>query len=133
MFLIWKIIKILKISKFWNCSSIRYSAPIAILPIFILPFDINFIFYCSDTRKFGRSTFERSLIYKFEISAILKNERTFLRSASRSTFHVPSLTRPWKWTLIKVSLLHLFLFRIKFYKALSDFNANENNLWTARM
>ena len=64
--------KITKISKFWNFSSIRYFAPFAIWPIFILIFDINFIFYYSDSRKFGRSTFERSLIFKFEISAILK-------------------------------------------------------------
>ena len=72
MFSIWKVMKILKISKFWNCSSIRYSAPFTILPIFILPFDINFIFYCNDSRKFGPSTFALSLIFKFEISAILK-------------------------------------------------------------
>ena len=71
-FLVWKIIKIPKFSNFWNCSCIRYSAPFAILSIFILPFDINFIFYCGDTRKFGHSTFARSLIFKFEISAILK-------------------------------------------------------------
>ena len=50
----------------------RYSAPFEILSIFMLPFDIKFIFYCGDTRKFGRSTFARSLIFKFEISAILK-------------------------------------------------------------
>ena len=60
-----KIIKISKISKFWNCSSIRYSAPFAILPILISPFDINFISYYSDFRKFGRSKFSRSLIFKF--------------------------------------------------------------------
>ena len=71
-FVIWKIIKMPKIIKFYNCSSIRYFAPFAILPIFILPFDINFIFYYSDSCKFGRSTFERSLIFKFEISAILE-------------------------------------------------------------
>ena len=40
--------------------------------IFILPLNINFIFYCSDSGKFGCSTFARSLIFKFEISAILK-------------------------------------------------------------
>ena len=71
-FLIWKIIKIPKMIKFWNCSSIRYSAPFAILSIFLLPFDINFIFYRGDPRKFGHSTFARSLIFKFGISAILK-------------------------------------------------------------
>ena len=49
-FLICPIIKIPKISKFWNCLSIRYSAPFAILPIFILPFEINFTFYCSDSK-----------------------------------------------------------------------------------
>ena len=70
--LIRKIIKIPKISKFWNYSSIRYSARFAILLIFILPFNINFIIYCSDSRKFGRSTFARSLIFKFKISAILR-------------------------------------------------------------
>ena len=64
--------KILKISKFWNCSLFRYSAPFASLSIFILPFHIYFISYCGDTRKFGHSTFARSLIFKFEISAILK-------------------------------------------------------------
>ena len=46
-----------------------------------LPFDINelrrfifwiFIFYCTDSRKFGCSTFEHSLIFKFEMLAILK-------------------------------------------------------------
>ena len=68
----WKIIKILNIRNFWNHLSIRYSVPFAILPIFILPVDINFIFYSSDSRKSGRSTFARSLIFKFEISAILK-------------------------------------------------------------
>ena len=32
-----------------------------------------FIFYCSDSySKFGRSTFEYSLIFKIEMSAILK-------------------------------------------------------------
>ena len=51
---------------------IFFSAPFAIFSIFILPFDINVIFYCGDTRKFGHSTFARSLIFKFEISAILK-------------------------------------------------------------
>ena len=30
-----------------------------------------FIFYCSYSHKFGRSTFERSLIFKFEMLAIL--------------------------------------------------------------
>ena len=39
--------KIPKIMKFWNCSYVRYSAPFAISPIFILPFDINSGFYCS--------------------------------------------------------------------------------------
>ena len=71
-FVIWKVIKIPNISKFWNCSSIRYFAPFAIWPIFILPFDINFIFYYSDSREFSLSTIECSLIFKFEISAILK-------------------------------------------------------------
>ena len=45
------------------------------------PSDINefrrfifliFIFYCSYSRKFGRSTFERSLIFKFELLAVLQ-------------------------------------------------------------
>ena len=36
-----------------------------------LPFDLNFIFYCSDSRKFGRYKLGLSLIFKFEISAIL--------------------------------------------------------------
>ena len=72
MYLIWKIIKISKISKFWNCSSILYSAPFAILIILILHFNINLIFYYSHSRKFSRSTFARSLIFKFEISVILK-------------------------------------------------------------
>ena len=58
--------------KFCNCSSIRYSEPFAISSNFILSFDINFNFYCFDARKFGHSTFARSLIFKFEISAILK-------------------------------------------------------------
>ena len=71
-FLIWKIIKIPKIGEFRNCSSIWYFALFAILSIFILPFDINFIFYCGDTRKFGHSTFARSLIFQFEIPAVLK-------------------------------------------------------------
>ena len=34
--------------------------------------NINLIFYSTDSRKFGRSAFERSLIFKFETSAILK-------------------------------------------------------------
>ena len=67
-----KIKKIPRISKFWNCSSIWYSALFGILSIFILPFDINFILYYSDSRKFGRSKFARSLIFKFEIAAILQ-------------------------------------------------------------
>ena len=71
-FLVWKIIRIPKFSNFWNCSSTRYSAPFAIFSIFLLPFDINFIFYCGDPRKFDHSTFARSLIFKFEISTILK-------------------------------------------------------------
>ena len=71
-FLIWKIIKLPEIKKFWNCSPIRYSARFAILPIVILPFDINSIFYSSDSSKFDRSIFARLLIFKFEISAILK-------------------------------------------------------------
>ena len=43
-----------------------------------LPFDINefifsiFIFYIVVTRKFGGSAFERSLIFKFEMLAMLK-------------------------------------------------------------
>ena len=74
--------QILKMTKFWDCSSIRYFASPVILPILIFSlFDINefqrfifsiFIFYCSDSRMFGRSTFESSLIFKFEISVILK-------------------------------------------------------------
>ena len=60
-------IKIPKIRKYWNCLSIRYSALFAILSIFILPFDMNHIFYCSDSRKFGRFTLARSLIFKFEL------------------------------------------------------------------
>ena len=48
---------------------------------FLIPFDVNefrrfifsiFIFYSSDSHKFGRSTFERSLIFKFEMLAILQ-------------------------------------------------------------
>ena len=65
MFLIWKIIKIPKINKFWNCSSIRYAA------LFAISFSIVLT-----PRKFGRSTFARSLIFKFEISAILKFYRS---------------------------------------------------------
>ena len=38
----------------------------------MLSFDMNFIFYCSESLKFSRSTFARSIIFKFEISAILK-------------------------------------------------------------
>ena len=71
-FLIWKITKISKISKFLNFPFIRYSASFKIFPIFILPYNINFISYCSDSRKFGSSTSARSLIFKFEISVILK-------------------------------------------------------------
>ena len=61
-----------KNSKFWNYSFLWYFVAFAIFPSFILSFDINFIFYCSDSRKFGRSIFSRSLIFKFEISASLK-------------------------------------------------------------
>ena len=50
-FLIWKIIRI---PKFQN-----------------MKFQ-NFMFYCSDSRKFGRSIFASSFIFKFEISVILK-------------------------------------------------------------
>ena len=71
-FLIWKIIKIPKISKFWNFFPIWYSALFAIFSIFISFFDISFIFYYSDSRKFVHSAFARSLIFKFEISAILQ-------------------------------------------------------------
>ena len=53
--------------QFWNYSSIRYSALLAILPFLEftdLLFDINkfsqFLFPILVTRKFGRSTFERS-------------------------------------------------------------------------
>ena len=108
--------KIPKISKFWNCSSIRYSAPFAISPIFKLPFDISFIFDCSNSRQFGRSTFARSLIFKFEISAILKiycskfwpspalstdncNEKNFFNSRAR-TFYFSfyfSAFYHWHW------------------------------------
>ena len=42
------------------------------MSIFILLLDINFIFYYSDSRKLGRSTFARSLIFNVEISVILK-------------------------------------------------------------
>ena len=65
-------IKMSSISKFWKCSSIRYSAPFAILLISILPFNINFFFYGSDSRKFYHSTFARWLIFKSKTSSILK-------------------------------------------------------------
>ena len=76
---VWKT-KAPKISKFFNCSSIRYSAHFAILQIQYeyLPFDINqlnfsiFISYFSDFHKFNYATFERSLNFKFETSVILK-------------------------------------------------------------
>ena len=57
----------LKIGKFWNCSSIRYSALLAILPIVIFPLWYKSIFI-SYLSKFGCSTFERSLTLKFETS-----------------------------------------------------------------
>ena len=68
IFSIWKTIKIPKIDKFWNCSSIQYSSPLAILPILVfalwykLILILIIIFYFSDSRKFGLSTFEPSLI-----------------------------------------------------------------------
>ena len=72
-------IKIPKTSKIWNYLSIRYFAPFGILPVVIN--DINefwqfifsiFIFYSSNSRRFCRFKFERSLIFQFEISTILK-------------------------------------------------------------
>ena len=46
-FLICKIIKIPKIRKFWNSSSIRYSAPFAILLIFKFQISAILKFHCS--------------------------------------------------------------------------------------
>ena len=60
--------------KFWNCSSIEYFALLAILPNLIFPLWYRFsqfLFPVLVTRKFGRSTFERSSL-KLETSAILK-------------------------------------------------------------
>ena len=69
-----------KIDKFWNCSSTRhFTLHTRNSAIFTLSFKSNltfvtyqFLFPILVTRKFGRSTFESSLIFKFKTSAILK-------------------------------------------------------------
>ena len=57
------------------------SASIFLIVFLKLTFDTNefcrfiyaiFIFYCSDSRKFGHSTFELSLVFEFEMLTILK-------------------------------------------------------------
>ena len=71
-FLFGKWSKFQKLKNFGTFCPFGIPAPFAIMPILILPVDINFLFYCSDSHKFSCSKFARSLIFKLEISAILK-------------------------------------------------------------
>ena len=80
-FPIWKTkIWLQKLAKFWDCSSIRYFAPLGISPIltFVIMNQFRrfnfqiFISYFSVSRKFGRSPFKRLLIFKLETLTILK-------------------------------------------------------------
>ena len=92
-FTTWKINKLSEFFQFGKLSKFKKLANFGIVCPFDIPhysqffrfsylhFDINefrhfifwiFIFYCSDSRKFGRSIFERSLSFKFNILAILK-------------------------------------------------------------
>ena len=76
-----------KLSKSKKLTHFRIVCPFDILQhlqfcrFSYLPFNINefrrfifsiFIFYCTYSLKFGRSTFERSLIFKFEMLIILQ-------------------------------------------------------------
>ena len=59
--------KTTKFSEFFNLENLHFDINEIRRFIFLI-----FIFYCSDSRKSGRSTFEHSLIFKFGMSAILK-------------------------------------------------------------
>ena len=61
-----------KLSKFQKISNFRIVHPFDIVKKFRRFIFSIFIFYWSNFPKFGRSKFERSLIFKFEKSTILK-------------------------------------------------------------
>ena len=93
--------------------SILYSAPFAILLTFILHFHINFIFYCSDSRKFSRSTFARSLIFKFEISGGDQNmERRNIERPKFRNFKIANI----KITKVELFDNFIFKFNVSFFK-----------------
>ena len=79
----WKInwflnFQFVKLSKFqkltnFNYSSIRYSTPLVILSICRWKIYSSFIFYCSNSRKFSRSTFKHLFFIIHKLIAHFNN------------------------------------------------------------